>query len=128
MSKDQKPKKQHITLNSLEQKLRQLPQAQAPQALESRLLKAIGGQSSKVTWKLRAKYYFQAWDYGKVAAAAILIFALMTMINYGFPAPSQASLTEFNDTLLCYAQLDQNSFLYDQNNACLEKTLLCELK
>ena len=53
------------------------------------------------------------------AAAAVLITGLVLLVDYSLSAPSQALLTEFNDTSLCYPVWDQAG-LYDQNSASIE--------
>lgn len=126
MTENQEQKSKDMTLKSLEKKLRRLPEIEVPEALEARLLAAIpdrrtkGKQAQQLQWR-------RAWDFGVTAAAAVLIFALMFLVNYGLSIPSQTSIAEF-DTSLCYTSWDQNNFLYDQNNTYLEKSLPHELK
>lgn len=126
MTENQEQKSKDMTLKSLEKKLRHLPEIEVPEALEARLLAAIpdrrtkGKQAQQLQWR-------RAWDFGVTAAAAVLIFALMFLVNYGLSISPQTSITEF-DTSLCYTRWDQNNFLYDQNNMYVEKSVPNELK
>ena len=122
--KEQKSKK--ITQKSLAAQLRSLPEIRPPEALEDKLLAAIPDRGVKVSRGHQRKWY-RVWDYGVTAAAAVLIFALMFLVNYGLSTPSKMSIIEF-DTSLCYAGWDQNNFMYDQNNTSLEKSLQYKLK
>lgn len=126
MTENQKHKSKHITLKSLADRLRRLPELEVPEALEDKLLAAIPGRQPKPAPGLRLRWY-RAWDFGATAAAAVLIFALMFLVSYGLSTPSQISIAEF-DTSLCYTKWEQNNFLYDQNNTYLEKSVPYELK
>ena len=122
MTHNQKPKPEEMTLKSLEERLRRLPQVQPSESLESKLLAAIGDGRAEFTEEHHLRWWPGAWNFGAAATAAILILALMLVVNYGLATPSQMLLTELNDTSLCYTGWDQNNFLYDQNSAFTEKT------
>ncbi len=126
MARNQEKKSKHITQNSLAEDLRRLPEIEVPETLEARLLDAIPVRGENLTRAYQLRWY-RTWDFGVTAAAAVLIFALMFLVNYGLSIPSQTSITEF-DTSLCYTSWDQNNFLYDQNNTYLEKSVPYELK
>ena len=126
MTENQKQKSKHITLKSLADRLRRLPEIEVPETLEEKLLSAIPGRQTEHAPHLRLRCY-RLWDFGATAAAAVLIFALMFLVSYGLSTPSQTSIAEF-DTSLCYTKWEQNNFLYDQNNTYLEKTVPYELK
>lgn len=117
-----------VTLKSLKAQLRRLPEVEVPETLKAGLFDAIPEKAAKVAQEHQAGWRPQAWDFGVTAAAAVLIFALMFMVNYGLSVPSQLLLTEFNDTSLPYARCDQNNLLYDQNNTYIEKSLPGESK
>ena len=122
MTHNQKPKPEEMTLKSLEERLRRLPQVQPSESLESKLLAAIGEGRAEFTEDHDLRWWPGAWNFGAAATAAILILALMLVVNYGLATPSQMLLTELNDTSLCYTGWDQNNLLYDQNSVFTEKT------
>ena len=123
MTENQEKKWEDMRLKSLEAELRSFPEVEVPKTLEYRLLAAIPDRPTKVTREYQVKWQAGAWDFGTTATAAVLILALMFIVNYGLSMPPKMLITELNDTSLCYTRWDQNSFLYDQNNACVEKTL-----
>jgi len=117
-----------MTLKSLEAKLRRLPEPEIPKTLEARLLDAIPDRDPNVSRDHhQVKRHPRAWNLGAAATAAVLILALMLTVNYGLSTPPQMLLIELNDALPHYARPDQNNFLYDQNNAYVEKTLPYQL-
>ena len=126
MAQNQEQKSKDMTLESLEAELRRLPEIEVRQALKDKLLAAIPDSRAKAARGHQLQWH-RAWDFGVTAAAAVLIFALMFLVNYGLSIPSHTSIAEF-DTSLCYTSWDQNNFLYDQNNTYLEKSLPHELK
>ena len=128
MTENQEQKWEDMRLKSLEAELRCLAEVEVPETLEDRLLSAIPDMAAEVTREHHVKWHAGAWDFGATATAAVLILALMFMVNYGLSMPQKTLITELNDTSLCYTRWDQNNFLYDQNNACVEKTLSYELK
>lgn len=127
MRRNNEQKWKDMTLKSVEARLRCLPEVEVPKTLKARLLDAIVGREAKVTGEHRGRWHPWAWDFGTTAAAAVLIFALVFMVNYGLSIPSQGLLTEF-DTSLCCPRWDQNNFLYDQNNACAEEAVLYQFQ
>ena len=126
MAHNQEQKSKDMTLKSLEAEFRRLPEVEVPETLEAKLLAAIPDSRAKAAPGHQLQWH-RAWDFGVSAAAAVLIFALMFLVNYGLSIPSQTSIAEF-DTSLCYTRWDQNNFLYDQNNTYLEKSVPYELK
>lgn len=113
-----------ITLKSLESELRRLPEPEIPDALEDKLLAAIPEAKPKAQ-EHHVIHHPRARDFGLTAAAAVLIFALIFLVNYGLSVPSSAN---FYDTSLVYPRWEESSFLDDQNSACIEKTLPRELR
>ena len=111
---------------SLEAQLRCLSQVEVSETLKARLFAAIPDREQKAALQGQVHYRRRAWSLG--VAAAVLIFALMFLINYGLSVPSQTLFTELNDTSLCCTRWDQNNFLYDQNNAGIEQSLPFDLK
>ncbi len=126
MTQNQEKKSKHITQKSLAEDLRRLPEVEVPETLEARLLDAIPVTQANLTPGHQLRCY-RAWDFGVTAAAAVLIFALMFLVNYGLSTPSQTAIIEF-DTSLCYTRWDQSKFMYDQNNTYLEKYVPYKLK
>lgn len=126
MVENQEKRWKHITQKSLAARLRRLPEVAVPEDLKEKLLAAIADREPKVSQGHQRRWY-RAWDFGVTAAAAILIFALMFLVNYGLSTPTKTGIIEF-DTSLCYAGRDQNNFMYDQNNTYLEKSLQYKLK
>jgi hypothetical protein len=116
----------HITQKSLAARLRRLPEVTVPEDLKDKLLAAIPDRGPNVS-QGHPRQGIRAWDFGVTAAAAVLIFALMFLVNYGLSTPTKTGIIEF-DTSLCYAGWDQNNFMYDQNNTSLEKPLQYKLK
>lgn len=96
--------------------MRNLPEPDAPETLKAKLLAAVPQARTAGMPQPLIQWFPRAWDFGVTAAAAALILALLTMVNYGLSVPAQPLLTEFNDTSLCYAAWDRGNFLYDQNN------------
>lgn len=127
MTKNREQKFKDMTVKSLEGQLRSLPDVEAPETLKGKLLAAVPRSDADVTQEYQVQWRPRAWDFGATAVAAVLIFALMFMVNYGLSVPSQASLAGFSDTSLVCPRWDQNNFLDDQNNACIEKSLPREL-
>lgn len=126
MTENKEHKSKNITKKSLATQLRRLPEVRPPEALKDKLLSTIPDMGPKVA-RGHQRQWVRAWDYGVTAAAAVLIFALMFLVNYGLSTPSKTGIIEF-DTSLCYAGWDQNNFMYDQNNTSLEKSLPYKLK
>ncbi len=126
MTENKEQKSRNITKKSLAAQLRSLPEVRPPEALKDKLLSAIPDRGPKVA-RGHQRQSVRAWDFGVTAAAAVLIFALMFLVNYGLSTPSKTAMIEF-DTSLCYAGWDQNNFMYDQNNTYLEKSLQYQLK
>ncbi len=126
MAENEKKRWKHISQKSLAARLRRLPEVAVPEALKDKLLASIPDMEPKVARGHRRQWY-RVWDYGVTAAAAVLIFALMFLVNYGLSTPAKMRIMEF-DTSLCYTGRDQNNFLYDQNNTYLEKSARYELK
>jgi hypothetical protein len=126
MTEKKDQKSENITQKSLAAQLRSLPEVSPPQALKDKLLAAIPDSQPKPS-PAHQRLWYRAWDFGVTAAAAVLIFALMFLVNYGLSTPSKNAMIEF-DTSLCYAARDQNNFMYDQNNTSLEKSLQYKLK
>jgi hypothetical protein len=126
MTENKEQKFRNITEKSLAAQLRSLPEISPPEALKEKLLAAIPDRRPKPA-SVHRRLWYRAWDFGVTAAAAVLIFALMFLVNYGLSTPSKTAMLEF-DTSLCYAAWDQNNFMYDQNNTSLEKSLQYKLK
>jgi hypothetical protein len=126
MTENEEKRWKHITEKLLAARLRRLPEVAVPEALKDKLLAAIPDNGSKVA-RGHPRQWYRAWDYGITAAAAVLIFALMFLVNYGLSTPRKTGIIEF-DTSLCYTGWDQNNFMYDQNNTYLEKSLQYKLK
>jgi hypothetical protein len=126
MTQKREKKSKRITLKSLAAHLRRLPEVEVPDTLKPKLLAAIPDTQAKPATVHQFRGY-PAWDFGVTAAAAVLIFALMSLVNYGLSTPSKTGIIEF-DTSLRSTTLKQNNFLYDQNNMYLEKSGSYELK
>jgi hypothetical protein len=112
MTHGKEGKRQDVSRHSLEARLRSLPDVDPPKTLKARLLAAIPD-----TTRRRHHYpgwYPKAWDFGVTAAAAVLIIALMLMVNYGLSVPSHAQLLE-DTALIAYPGWDQAFFSPDQN-------------
>jgi hypothetical protein len=126
MTQKREKKSKRITLKSLAAQLRSLPEVEVPETLKPRLLAAIPDMQAKPEPAHQFRWY-PAWDFGVTAAAAVLIFALMFLVNYGLSTQSKTGIIEF-DTSLRSTTWNQNNFLYDQNNTYLEKSESYELK
>ena len=127
MKENRKQKGKEITLRSLKAKLRCLSQVEAPKTLEGKLLEAIVDRKRQTGAERLPGFHRRTWDFGASAAAAILIFALMLVVNYGLSVPSQMLATELDDVSLCYARYDHNNLLYDQNYGSVENSLPANL-
>ena len=126
MTQKRKKKSKRITLKSLAANLRSLPEVEVPETLKPRLLAAISDMQAKPAPAHQFRWY-HAGDFGVTAAAVVLIFALIFLINYGLYTPSRTEIIEFDTSLRC-TTWNQNNFLYDQNNTYLEKSGSYELK
>jgi hypothetical protein len=120
MTKGKEQKTSGTTGRWLESRLRRLADVEPPETLKAKLVEAIPDRrvASHLVFP-HLRWYRQAWDFGVTAAAAVVIIALMLMVNYGLSVPSQAQLIE--DTALAYPGWDQNFFSPDQNNTGGEK-------
>ena len=119
----------NITAKALEAKLRTLAKPPIPQTLQRRLLAAIPCDGPKPLSSWQAGWHQIVRDFGATAAAAVLIFTLMILINYGLSPISSSSLfAGIEDMSLFRTDLQQSSFLCDQDNACVIKSVESELK
>jgi hypothetical protein len=109
MTENQEHKWNDMSLKSLEEELRCLPEVRVPEKLKTKLLAAIQSRQQKIPVKHQLKWYLRARDLIATAAAAIFIFASMLMVSYGLPNPPK-TLLELNDSSLRY-----KSIFYDQN-------------
>jgi hypothetical protein len=115
MKRNQEKRSDDMTLGSLEQRLRHLPEPGVPEALERRLLGAIPSDTADVSVSPRIVRYPRLWDFWATAAAAILIMALMLTANYGLSVSSRTLSTQPRDTALLGTAWDRYPFLGDQN-------------
>jgi len=121
MARNQEKKWDDMALESLEAKLRHLPEVQVPETLEAKLLAAIPDRQSETSMEDSVRWRLGAWDFGVTAAAVVLILALMFTVNYGLSTPSQALSAQLQDTSLCYTAWERYGFSGDQN-ALIEDT------
>jgi len=119
MTQNHEKKSKDMTLKSIKAELRRFSELKAPETLKARLLAAIPDKQAKVAQEYQVQYY-RAWDFGVTAVAAVLIFALMFMLNYGLSVPTQILLTDINDTSLVYPKWDQHYLPYDHNSILLK--------
>lgn len=112
--------RQDVTLKSLKRRLRALGELEPPPELKAELVAAIPHGQSKPQPRLGPAP--AAWDFGVTAAAAVLIFALLWVVNYGLAVPARLLHTQVVDTSLCYPALGQSLVLFDQNNMLIEDT------
>lgn len=127
MMENKEQKWEDITLKSLETRLRHLPEVEVPKTLKNRLFAMVPDRAARASREEKAKRHPGVRSIGAAAAAAVLILALMLMVDYGLSTPKQVLFTEIDNMSLCYPRPDQNNFLYDQNHACVERTLPFEL-
>jgi len=127
MKKNRANEPKGTDLISVESQLRSLAEVEVPETLKERLFAAVkqGWHDGKRQSRFRSKH--RRWGF-TAAAAVILIFALMSVVKYGLSAPSQLLPGGLNDTSLCYARIDENSLLCDQNSAYVEKSLPFDVK
>ena len=126
MTQKRKKKSKRITLKSLAAYLRRLPEVEVPETLKPKLLAAIPDTQAKPA-PLHQFRWYPAWYFGMTAAAVVLFFSLMFLVNYDLYTPSRSSIIEF-DTALRSTTPNQDNFLYDQNNTYLEKFGSYEIK
>ncbi|MHC4260637.1 MAG: hypothetical protein ACYSTF_09555 [Planctomycetota bacterium] len=115
MKRNQEEKSDDMTLGSLEQRLRHLPEPGVPEALEARLLAVITSDTADVSISPRIVRYPRLWDFWATAAAAILIIALMLTANYGLFVSSRTLSMQLRDTSLLGTAWDRYPSLGDQN-------------
>jgi hypothetical protein len=105
----------NISLKSLEDKLRCLPEVEIPEQLKAKLLAAIQCRPQKISLSHRFKWHLGVRDLVAAAAAAIFIFVSMLMVSYVLPNPPQ-TLFAADDLSLRYTMYDQNCVLIKDNN------------
>jgi hypothetical protein len=115
-----------MTLRSLEERLRHLPQPQVPKALKARLFATIPDTQPQIVGAGQIKWHFRIRNFGATAAAAVLIFAFMFTVNRALSIPPQALLTELEDVSLWHT--GQQYYMYDQNDAPLVVTSLPDMQ
>jgi hypothetical protein len=115
MKRNQEKKSDDMKLESLEERLRLLPELDVPKTLEARLLAAVPSDATDTSVRPRIKCYPRLWDFWATAAAAILIVALMLTANYGLFVSSRTLSMQLRDTSLLGTAWDRYPFLGDQN-------------
>ena len=127
MEKSHKQKWENINLKSLEVKLRSFGRIKAPQALKSALLAAIPHRGMS-----NSRYYpnrvWRVRDFGATAAAAVIILALMLVINQSLSISPQMFAAMIDDTSLSSSVWETNRSFCDEGNTCGEILMLGELK
>ena len=108
-------------MKSLKSRLCNLPQPDVPQRLKSALFAAIPKHTGPTASKPSPGPHRRAWDFGVTAAAAVIVLALLILVNYGLSVPPGASIAECDDALTWYTKWDRNTLLSDQNSAFIEK-------
>jgi hypothetical protein len=118
MTENQEHKWNDMSLKSLEEELRCLPEVKVPEKLKTELLAAIQSGQPKISTGHQFGWHLCARDLIATAVAAIFIFASMLMVSYGLPNPPKTLLMESNDSSLRYKNIfyDQNYVLAKDNN------------
>jgi hypothetical protein len=118
MTENQEHKWNDMSLKSLEEELRCLPEVKVPGKLETKLLAAIQSRQQKISTDHHFEWHLCARDLIATAVAAIFIFASMLMVSYGLPNPPKTLLMELNDSSLRYKNIfyDQNYVLVKDDN------------
>jgi hypothetical protein len=118
MTENQEHKWDDMSLKSLEEELRCLPEVKVPEKLKTKLLAAIKGRQQNISTNHLFEWHLCARDLIATAVAAIFIFASMLMVSYGLPTPPKTLLMELNDSSLRYKNIfyDQNCVLVKDNN------------
>jgi hypothetical protein len=118
MTENQEHKWNDMSLKSLEEELRCLPEVKVPERLKTKLLAAIQSKQQKISVSRRLKWHLCARDLIATAAAAIFIFASMLMVSYGLPNSPETLLMTLNDSSLRYKNIfyDQNCILVKDDN------------
>lgn len=115
MTKEKDKTPNDITLRSLKANLRRLPQVEVPGKLKARLFAAVPDVEAPPVPQAQVEWRPRVWDFTVTAAAIVLIFALMLMLNLGLSIPSKLLLTDMNDTSLVYPRPIHTTFICDQN-------------
>lgn len=115
MTENQEHKWDDISLKSLEEELRRLPEVKVPEKLKTNLLAYIQSRQQKISISRRLEWRWGTRDLISTAAAAIFIFASMLMVSYGLPNPPQTLLAA-DDLSLRNTMYDQNCILIKDNN------------
>ena len=115
MTKKQDKKWEDMTSKPLKARLRRLPEIEVPEKLKARLFAAVPNIEAPAEHRRHILWQPRISDFGVTAAAIVLIFALMFMLNLGLSIPSRALLTDINDTSLVYPRWDHTTFICDQN-------------
>jgi hypothetical protein len=122
MADKRKQSKQDIMLRSLKRRLRDLAGLQPPPRLKAKLVAAIAPGRPTTRPTLAGRPVLRIWDFGVTAAPAVLVFALLLVVNYGLSVPVRILPTQVADTSLCYLPGVQGPLLSDQNNMLIEDT------
>jgi hypothetical protein len=115
MAENQGHEWDNISLKSLEDKLRCLPEVEIPEQLKAKLLAAIQCRQQKTSIGHWFKWHLGVRDLVAAVAAAIFIFVSMLMVSYVLPNPPQTLLAA-DDLTLKYTMYDQNFVLIKDNN------------
>jgi hypothetical protein len=107
----------NMSLKQLAMQLRCLGKPEAPEKLKQSLIDSIptdteAGIRIKVTGWLT-----QCRDIAATIAAALIIGAMLIIVNQSLPGPSQIPYSNLYDTSLQYPRWDLNGFMYDFNNS-----------
>jgi len=128
MAEERNHQQKDVSLESLQAQLRNLPEPDVPEGLKSALFAGIPEAAVPAGHRSLVGRHPGAWDFGVTAAAAVVILALLLMVNYGLSVPAGKSLVKFDEPLLSYTRWDHNTLLSDQNNAFIERVTTHGLK
>jgi hypothetical protein len=122
MANKRKQSKQDIVLRSLKRRLHGLAGLQPPPRLKAKLVAAIAPARPTTRPTLAGRPVLRVWDFGVTAVAAVVVFALLLVVDYGLSLPVRILPSQVADTSLCYLPGVQSPLLSDQNNMLIEDT------
>ena len=115
MKRNQEEKREDIMFNTLEAKLRSLPEVEVPKSLKAKLFAKIPDSKVECTRKYQVQSRTRVWGLG-IAAAAIVILAVIFSPNYDPSVPSREVIADLNDRTTRYLLADQNNTINKDSN------------
>lgn len=112
---NQKRNFNNMAMKSLEGQLRSLPKAKVSDSLKERLLSALPHRKAKSVRERHVQRRLGFWSFG-TAAAAVFLFALLFVANYGPSGQPGTLIADLNDGPVFRLLSDHNNSLIEDTN------------